>query len=84
MVSTEYSLTSQCLKIIEKVSFNFASEAIYVYNVVDKRSLKMPKMVNFGEFFQKTRLKISIYKRVTKLFFEAKDTVFENHAKCCI
>ena len=53
MVSTEYSLTSQCLKIIEKVSFNFASEAIYVYNVVDKRSLKMPKMVNFGEFFFK-------------------------------
>ena len=34
---------AQCLKIIEKVSFNIASE-------VDKSSLKMPKMVQLGDF----------------------------------
>ena len=31
---------AQCLKITEKVSFNIASEASYVY-----KKLKMPKMV---------------------------------------
>ena len=39
-------ILSQCLKIIEKVSFNIASEASYVF-ILDKSSLKMPKMVNF-------------------------------------
>ena len=38
----------QCLKITEKVSFNIASEASYI----DKSSLKMPKMVNLGEFLK--------------------------------
>ena len=33
-----------------KVSFNLASEASYVYILVDKSLMKMPKIVNFGEF----------------------------------
>ena len=40
---------TQCLKITEKVSLLIASEASYVYIL---SSLKMPKMVNFGEFFK--------------------------------
>ena len=38
---------SRCLKITEKVSFNIASEATYVYIL-----LKMPKMVHFDEFLK--------------------------------
>ena len=44
-------MLTQCLKITEKVSFNIASEASYVYILSGQSSLKMPKMVNFGEFF---------------------------------
>ena len=41
----------RCLKIAEKVSFhNTASEATDVY-ILDKSSLKMPKMVNLASFF---------------------------------
>ena len=37
--------------------FNIASEASYVYILsVDKSSLKMPKMANFGEFFENLKL----------------------------
>ena len=39
---------SRCLKITENVSFNFASEASYIY-IVDKSSLKMPKMANLAK-----------------------------------
>ena len=39
---------AQCLKITEKVSFNIASEASYVY----KSSLKIPKMVHFDDFLK--------------------------------
>ena len=45
MINKRYS---RCLKITEKVSFNIASEASYVY----KSSLKMPKIVHFGEFLK--------------------------------
>ena len=41
----------QCLKITEKVSFNIASEASYVYILSGQKFiLKMPKLV----FFKKT------------------------------
>ena len=45
---------SQCLKITEKVAFNIASEAsIASFTIwVDKSTLKMPKMVNFGKFLK--------------------------------
>ena len=40
---------ARCLKILEKVSFNIASEASYVY-IFTSFSLKMPKLVNLGNF----------------------------------
>ena len=44
---------AQCLKITEKVLFNIASEASYVYILkVAKSSLKMPKMVNLASFWK--------------------------------
>ena len=53
---TDYSklsnYTERCLKITEKVSLKFASEASYVYNLSGQKSIKMPKMVNFGEFLK--------------------------------
>ena len=42
--------SSQCLKITEKVAFNIASEASYVYILSGQKFKKMPKMVNFDEF----------------------------------
>ena len=39
---------SWCLKINEKVSFNIASEASYIY----KNWLKMPKMLNLASFWK--------------------------------
>ena len=44
---------TQCLKITIKVAFNIASEASYFYILKDKSSLKMPKMVHFGDFLKK-------------------------------
>ena len=44
---------SHCLKIIEKVSFNIASEEIYVYILSGQMFiLKMPKIVHFGELLK--------------------------------
>ena len=42
--------TSQWLKITEKVSFNIASEASYVYILSGQKYIKMPKIVSFGDF----------------------------------
>ena len=42
------SVTTRCSKITEKVSFNIASEASYVYDLSGQKYIKMPKMVNFG------------------------------------
>ena len=47
MIQTRY------LKIAEKVSFNIASEASYVYILSgQKLKLKIPKMVHFDEFLK--------------------------------
>ena len=46
----------QCLKITEKVAFNIASEASYVYILSGQKLIKMPKMVHFGEFLKILRL----------------------------
>ena len=43
---------SQCLKITEKVSFNIASEASYVYILSGQKLIKMPKIVHFGELLK--------------------------------
>ena len=54
-------MAQRCLKITEKVSFNIASEASYVYILNgqklifknDENWLKMTKIVHFDEFFEK-------------------------------
>ena len=51
LIGAKEEMTSQCLKIIEKVSFNMASEASYVY-ILDKSLSKVPKMIHFGEFLK--------------------------------
>ena len=43
---------SQCLKITEKVAFNIASEASYVYNLSGQKFIKLPKVVNLANFWQ--------------------------------
>ena len=40
---------ARCLKITEKVAFNMASEASYVYNLSGQKFVKMPKIVNSGK-----------------------------------
>ena len=45
-----FDICSQCLKIVEKVSFNIASEASYVLHF--ESSLKMPKNIQFGKFLK--------------------------------
>ena len=48
---------SQCLKITQKVAFNIASEASYVYlHFVDKSSSKMPKNGPIWRVFDKLKL----------------------------
>ena len=46
------SIQSRCLKITEKVSFNIASEASYVYILNGQNFIKMTKIVHFGEFLK--------------------------------
>ena len=50
MVSTEYSFTSQCLKITEKVALNIASEASYVYIVSGQKFFENAKKTNLASF----------------------------------
>ena len=45
-------VVARSLKITEEVAFNIASEASYVYILVAKSSLKMPKMAYFDEFLK--------------------------------
>ena len=47
--STEISSDSRCLKITEKVSFNIASEASYVYILSGQKFIKIVKNGQFGE-----------------------------------
>ena len=42
----------QCLKITEKVSFNIASVASFVYILSGQKFIKMPKMVNLASFWK--------------------------------
>ena len=47
------TFSSRCLKITQKVSFNIASEASYIYiSKVNKSSLKLPKNGQFWRVFE--------------------------------
>ena len=68
---------TRCLKITEKILFNIASEASYVYILSGQRLLKMPNMVHFGEFLKTWSLRSnSVTRKVnfnrTKLVENAK------------
>ena len=47
-----YRLESQCLKITEKVAFNIASEASYVYIMSGKKFIKNAKNGPFWQVFE--------------------------------
>ena len=46
-----YVINSQCLKITEKVSFNIASEASYIYILSGQKLIKNAKNGPFGRVF---------------------------------
>ena len=53
MVSLAFNTYTRCLKITEKVSFNIASEASYVYNLSGQKLIKNPKKWYFlASFWQ--------------------------------
>ena len=65
LIGAKEEMTSRCLKITEKVSFNMASEASYVY-LLDKSLSKVPKMIHFGEFLKTSSLRSnSVTRQVT-------------------
>ena len=43
---------AQCLKAMEKVAFNIASEANYVYILCEQKFTKNAKNGQFGDFFE--------------------------------
>ena len=49
---TSNDLIARCLKITEKVSFNIASEASYVYILSGQKLIKNAKSGQFCEFFR--------------------------------
>ena len=57
---------TQCLKITEKVSFNIASEASYVYILSGQKLIKNAKMGNFGEFLKTWGLRSNSVTRQVK------------------
>ena len=50
------NFTSQCLKITEKVSFNIASEASYVYILSGQKLIKNAKNGSFWRVFENLKL----------------------------
>ena len=49
--------SSQCLKIIEKVSFNMASEASYVYILSGQKFIKSAKKGPFWRVFENLKMR---------------------------
>ena len=56
-VDGHYTLT-RCLKITEKISFNIASEASYVYILSGQKLIKNAQNGSFGEFFENPKLAV--------------------------
>ena len=53
-----YILDAQCLKITEKVSFNIASEASYVYILSGQNLIKNAKNGSFRRAFENLKLAV--------------------------
>ena len=61
-----FTESSQWLKIVQKVAFNIASEASYVYNLSRQKFIKSAKGVHFIEFLKTWSLrKNSVSRQVT-------------------
>ena len=56
--SLELSVVSRCLKITEKVSFNIASEASYVYILSGQKLIKNAKNQPFWRVFENPKLAV--------------------------
>ena len=58
-----------CFKITQKclILLKIASEASYVYILVDKSSLKMPNMVNFGDFLKTCNFRSKVLPKLKNL-----------------
>ena len=54
--SDVFGARARCLKIAEKVAFNIASEASYVYILSGQKFIKNAKKVNFGEFLKTLKM----------------------------
>ena len=52
-LSSKEKYIPQCLKIVEKISFNIASEASYVNILSGQKLIKNAKISQFGEFSKK-------------------------------
>ena len=50
---------TRCLKITEKVSFNIASEASYVFILSGQKLIKNTKNAQFGEFLKTYSLRLN-------------------------
>ena len=55
---SEITTREQCLKITEKVSFNIASEASYVYILSGQKLIKNAKNRPFGRVFENLKLAV--------------------------
>ena len=53
-----YVINSQCLKITEKVSFNIASEASYIYILSGQKLIKNAKNGAFWRIFENLKLAV--------------------------
>ena len=58
VIAKNIVLTSRCLKITEKVSFNIASEASYVYIVSGQKLIKNAKNGPFWRVFENLKLAV--------------------------
>ena len=56
--SWELKVCARCLKITEKVSFNIASEASYVYILSGQKFIKNAKNVPFWQVFENLMLAV--------------------------
>ena len=57
LVSSTYA---RCLKVTEKVSFNFASEASYVYILIGQKLIRNAKSGPFWRVFVFVNLKLAV------------------------
>ena len=63
-------MTAQCLKIVQKVAFNVASEACYVYILRRQKSIKKAKNSQFWRVFENLNLAVKLCYHLPDIFLE--------------